>query len=214
VGFLDAGPQKVAYVPRATLDSLHGNDHATTLVVAADAHNATSPLQLILRMRAELERKGMPVANSQSLREIRRGVEDHLLMVVDFLGIMGWVMIAVGGMGLAATMSLAVLERTREIGVLRAIGARHRAIVAMIQAEGLVIAVLGWLVSIPLSIPMSTVLADAFGRVMFAAPARLLPDIRGVLGWLVMVVVVSIVACAWPARRATRIPTAAALSYE
>jgi putative ABC transport system permease protein len=213
-GFMDAGPQKVAYVPRTTLDAMHGNDHATALVVATDAHNATSALDFILRLRAELERKGMPVANSQALSEARRGVEDHLLMVVEFLGIMDWVMIAVGGMGLAATMSLAVLERTREIGVLRAIGARHRTILTMIQTEGLVIAVLGWLVSIPLSIPMSAVLADAFGRVMFVAPTPLLPDLRGVLAWLAMVVVVSIVACAWPTRRATHIPTAAALSYE
>ncbi len=214
VGFLDAGPQKVAYVSRATLDALHGDDRATTLVVAASARNAASPLELILRLRAEFERVSMPVANSQSLSEARRAVDDHLLMVVDFLGIMGWVMIAVGGMGLAATMSLAVLERTREIGVLRALGARHRTILTMIQIEGLVIAVLGWLVSIPLSIPMTTVLADAFGRVMFAAPARLVPDVRGVLVWLVMIIAVSVVACTWPARRATRIPTAAALSYE
>ena len=78
-------------------------------------------------------------------------------MVVEFLGVMGWVMIAVGGMGLGSTMSLAVLERTREIGVLRAIGARHRDIVTMLQVEGTVIALLGWLVSIPLSVPMSIV---------------------------------------------------------
>ena len=76
-------------------------------------------------------------------------------MVVEFLGAMGWVMIVVGGMGLASTMSLAVLERTREIGVMRAIGAPHRSILIMILMEGLVIAVLGWLASLPLSVPMS-----------------------------------------------------------
>ncbi len=214
VGVIDAGPQKMAYVPRATLEALHGDDRATTVVVAASAHSASASLDLILRLRAELEHAGMPVANSQALSEARRSAEDHLLMVVDFLGIMAWVMIAVGGMGLAATMSVAVLERTREIGVLRAIGARHRAIVAMIQAEGLVIAVLGWAVSIPLSIPMSIVLADAFGRIMFPTPVRLLPDAYGLLGWLAMVVVVSTLACAWPARRATRVAAAVALSYE
>ncbi|MDR3387428.1 MAG: ABC transporter permease [Rudaea sp.] len=214
IGFLDAGPQKVAYVPRATLDALHGDDRTTTLVVAAGAHDASSPLDLILRLRSELEHAGMSVANSQALGETRRAVEDHLLMVVDFLGVMGWVMIAVGAMGLAATMSLAVLERTREIGVLRAIGAPHHAILSMIQIEGLVIAVLAWIVSIPLSMPMSWVLADAFGRVMFPAPARLMPDAVGLVSWFVMVVVVSALACAWPARRAMHIPTAAALSYE
>ncbi|WP_165371509.1 ABC transporter permease [Pseudolysobacter antarcticus] len=214
VGVVDAGPQKIAYMPRAALDALHGGDLSSALVVASKAADAPSQLDLILRLRSELERIGMPVANSQLLSETRRGVEDHLLMVVDFLGLMAWVMIAVGAMGLASTMSLAVLERTREIGVLRAIGARHGAILRMIQIEGLVIALLGWLVSIPLSMPMSALLADAFGRVMFTTPIRWMPDARNVLVWLLMVVVVSLIACTWPSLRATRIPTAKALSYE
>jgi putative ABC transport system permease protein len=135
-------------------------------------------------------------------------------MVVQFLGMMGWVMIVVGGMGLASTMSIAVLERTREIGVLRAIGARHGAILRIVQAEGLVIALLAWAVSLPLSVPMSLALADAFGKVMFPVPVSAWPELQGALIWLALVVVVSIAACAWPARRATHVPIARALSYE
>jgi putative ABC transport system permease protein len=127
---------------------------------------------------------------------------------------MGWVMIAVGGMGLASTMSLAVLERTREIGVLRALGARHRSILLMIQIEGLVIAVCSWLVALPLSAPMSVALAKAFSRVMLEVPARWLPEQTGVAQWLAVAVVLSIVACAWPALRATRTTVARALAYE
>ena len=214
VGLVDTGPQSLVYMPRSVLDGLHGDNRAANLVVATNAGDPDAQLDVILRLRAALEDAGIPVASSQSLGEARSAIEDHLLMVVAFLGIMAWVMIAVGGMGLAATMSLAVLERTREIGVLRAIGARHRTIMTMIQVEGLVIAVLGWVVSIPLSIPMSWVLADAFGKVMFPTPARLIPDARSLLVWFAMVVVVSLVASALPARRAIRIPTAAALSYE
>jgi putative ABC transport system permease protein len=214
VGVVDAGPQKVAYVPLAVLDALRGDDRVSTLVVATTGHDDASKLGAVMRLRTELERVGMPVASSQLVSETRRAVEDHLLMVVDFLGVMGWVMIAVGGMGLASTMSLAVLERTREIGVMRAIGARHGSIVTMIQAEGIVIAVLGWLVSLPLSVPMSLALADAFGKVMFTVPTHVVPNAGGVLAWLLMTVVVSVVASAWPSRRATRIPTAAALNYE
>jgi len=156
----------------------------------------------------------MPVADSTLMSEMRRAVEDHLLMVVQFLGVMGWVMIAIGGMGLASTMSLAVLERTREIGVMRAIGARHGAILGMIQLEGLVIASLGALAALLLSVPVSVVLADAFGKVMFTVPLRLWPSTAGLLTWFGMVALVSVLACALPARRATRIPTARALSYE
>ena len=214
VGIVDSGPQPVAYATRENLTALRGNDGAQTLAVAMQSHSPAMQLDTIARLRAALDDAAMPVAGSQRLDENRRVIEDHLLMVVEFLGMMAWVMIAVGGMGLASTMSLAVLERTREIGVLRAIGARHRDIIGMLQAEGLVIALLSWLLSIPLSIPMSIALERAFGRIMFEVPTSLVPNAAGVLGWLLLIAVVAFVASTWPAWRATRVPTAAALAYE
>ena len=184
------------------------------LAVATQSANAATKLDVIMRLRAELECQNIRVAGGQLLSETRRAAEDHLLMVVEFLGVMAWVMIAVGGMGLASTMSLAVLERTREIGVMRAIGARHGAIMRMIQAEGVVIVVLAWLVSLPLSAPMSAALAVAFGKVMFTVPMQALPNAGAAFAWLLLVLVVSVLACAWPGLRAMRVPTAAALSYE
>jgi putative ABC transport system permease protein len=62
---------------------------------------------------------------------------------------------------------------------------------------------------------MSVILGRTFGRIMM--PVRittLVPEPSGVLAWLGVVVVVSLVACAWPAYRATRVTTAAALAYE
>ena len=206
--------RSLAYTPFTTLKDLHGHDRVNELVVAIRNTNSATKLDVIMRLRAELERQNMHVASSELLSETRRATEDHLLMVVQFLSVMAWVMIAVGGMGLASTMSLAVLERTREIGVLRAIGARHGAIMLIIQAEGIVIAALAWLVSLPLSAPMSVVLAIAFGKVMFPVPVQPLPNAGAALAWLVLVLVISLLACAWPGSRAMRIPTAATLSYE
>jgi len=213
VGIVDTGVLPFAYAPRATLETQQGDERAASLVVATNASDDAARLGVILRLREALASAEMPVASSQLLSETKRVVGDHLMMVVEFLGAMAWVMIAVGGMGLASTMSLAVLERTREIAVMRAIGARHATIMTMVEVEGLLIAVLGWLVSLPLSVPMSTVLADAFGRVMFSLPARHVPGAFGAASWLLLVLVVAALACAWPAWRATRIPTAMALSY-
>jgi putative ABC transport system permease protein len=214
IGIVDSGPQPMAYASRVALDSMYGDDSATSVVVAASMRGMASQLDLIQRLRSAFAAAGMPVSGSQMLSENRRVVEDHLLMVVDFLGAMAWVMMLVGGMGLASTMSLAVMERTREIGVLRAIGAGHRAIMTMIQIESLVIALLAWLLAMPLSLPMSVALSEAFGRVMFAVPTSYLPNLEGSLHWLIWVTGISLIASAWPAWRAMRIPTAAALSYE
>lgn len=99
VGVIDAGPQMLAYVPRATLDRRAGNTDASSLVVALAPASKAIQLDAVLRLRAEFTRAGMPVASSQLLAENHRVLDDHLLMVVDFLGAMGWLMLAVGGMG-------------------------------------------------------------------------------------------------------------------
>jgi putative ABC transport system permease protein len=212
VGVVEGSPQSLAYTSRAALNALQGDERASTLAVATRAHGDAAVLAVVLRLRAALAAAEIPVASSQLVSEAKRVYADHLQMVVEFLGAMGWVMIAVGGMGLASTMSLAVLERTREIGIMRALGARHAMIVAMIEAEGIVIALLGFVVSLPLSVPISAVLAEAFGRVMFSVPARYVPGAYGAASWLLLVVCIAALASLWPAWRATRISIAAALS--
>jgi putative ABC transport system permease protein len=214
VGVVDSGPDALAYTAQAAGAGWQGGAGATLLRVQARDRDAAGQRGLLLRLRTALVGQGAGVDAAHLQSEARQGVEDHLQMVVSFLGVMGWVMIVVGGIGLATTMSVAVLERQREIGVLRAIGARGRAILGMVQLEGLGLALLGWLLSLPLSVPVSVVLGQAFGRIMFAVPTALTPDPGGALRWLTLVTAVSVLACAWPAWQAMRMPVARALQYE
>jgi putative ABC transport system permease protein len=214
VGVVESGPMLAAYTSRAAVTAVRGGDRASTLVIKTGSRNAALQLDVIQRLRGALDAAGSGAGASMRVDESRRVFQDHLLMVVQFLGGMSWVMILVGGLGLASTMSLAVLERTREIGVLRAIGARHRDILLLIVVEGMVIALLAWLVALPLSVPISVVLGDAFGRTMFPVPRSFVPVAVGVGSWFALVTIVALVASLWPALRAARIPTRAALAYE
>jgi putative ABC transport system permease protein len=214
VGVVDSGPEALAFTSQSEPVAWRGGELASILLIQASDRSDAGQLELIHRLRASLENQGVAVGASHLLSDSRQGIEDHLQMVVSFLGMMGWVMIVVGGMGLASTMSVGVLERQREIGVLRAIGASGRAILGMVQLEGLVMALLGWLLSLPLSVPVSVLLGEAFGRVMFAIPTSLTPEPSGALRWLALVTAVSVLACAWPARQAMRMPVVKALQYE
>ena len=214
VGIVEGGPSPAAFAPRATVAAITSGGRVDRIVVASSLRGPASQLDLMQRLRTALTQGGYPVQTGQMMVEARKVTEDHLLMVAGFLGIMGQLMIVVGGLALASTMGMAVLERTREIGVLRAIGARHGVIMSMVQIEGLVIALLGWALAIPLSLPMSVALGRAFGRIMLPLAVTWIPDVAGVVQWLAIVVVVSVTACAWPAWRATRITTRAALAYE
>ena len=86
--------------------------------------------------------------------------------------------------------------------------------VALVQVEGLVIALASWLLAIPLSVPMSLVLGRVFGGIMLPVAVRPVPLPSALVLWLAVCVVVSVLASAWPARKALRVPTAAALAYE
>ena len=213
-GLVESGPMPGVYVSRAALGAALGDSRVRTVAIRAADKNDAENTEFVARVRSELERAGFEVESSALVQANRSAVEDHLLMVAGFLMVMAQLTIVVGGLGLASTMSISVLERTREIGVLRAIGARHGSILGMIQIEGLVISLLSWLLAIPLSLPMSVILGDAFGRVMFPVATTYVPNFGAVAIWFGVVVGVSIIACAWPAWRATRITTAAALAYE
>lgn len=215
VGAVTGLPQAAAFAPRDALGQATGSPLAGQLMVTGALPGPAEQSELIRRLREELGGAGFPVASGQLMAESRRVLEDHLLMVAGFLLVMSWAMIVVGGLGLASTMSLAVLERTREIGILRAIGAGHRRILAIVQVEALVVGLCSWLLAIPLSIPMSVILGKAFGRIML--PVRIVsvvPEPAGLALWLAVVIGVSLAASAWPGIRATRITTAEALAYE
>jgi len=202
-----------AFVTREAWAAVTGDTLLNRAVVALADTGITAQSETRRAIHTALADAGLQVG-SALVAENRASVEDHLLLVADFLSAMGWLMLVVGGLGLASVMSLAVLERTREIGVLRAIGARHGSIHLIVQIEGLVVALLSWVLAIPLSVPMAWILGDGFGRIFFKTPVALTPDPRGAAIWLSVVVVVSLIACAWPAFRATRISARAALSYE
>jgi putative ABC transport system permease protein len=208
------GPQPAAFVTRAALAGATGDDRVLTLLVRARDRNAASQYALMTRVRDALEANGLAVGSSELTRATRSAIEDHLLMVNGFLLALAQLTIIVGGLALGAAMSLAVQERTREVGVLRTIGATPCAIITMVQAEGLAIAIMSWLIAIPLSLPASTLLALAFGRIMLPVTPRLVPLGSAVGIWLAVAVVVSLAACAWPAWRATRIPIVTAIAYE
>ncbi|MEO7963331.1 MAG: ABC transporter permease, partial [Gemmatimonadaceae bacterium] len=180
VGVVETGVSPTAYATRSAIASLTGDTRVDRIVISSSLRDAPSQLDLMQRLRSGLADQGQTVQSGQLMTESRQVMEDHLVMVAGFLGVMGQLMIVVGGLALASTMGLAVLERTREIGVLRAIGAKHGAIMTMIQVEGLVIGLLGWALAIPLSLPMSVALGRAFGRIMIPLAITYLPAASGV----------------------------------
>jgi putative ABC transport system permease protein len=121
---------------------------------------------------------------------------------------------SVGGIGLMSTTSMNVVERRREIGVMRAIGASSLTIVGMFVVEGVLVGALSWLLAAPLSYPASRAFGDVIGQALFAMPLDFVYAAEGPLLWLLIVSVLSALASFWPALQATTISVREALAYE
>ncbi len=211
VGIVISSPTSpVAYANRDVVAASVGEAGTADGAVVATRVSDRDRKQLL---EAAFERGGLEVSSSQLVAEARAIMEDHLLMVASFLLVMSLVSMVVGGLGLATTMSLAVLERTREIGVLRAIGAPHRTIRRIVIVEGLVIGILSSAIAVPLSLPMSVVVGNAFGRIMFQAPIVFVTAPSGLAIWMAVMLVLSTLASLYPAWIATRLTTSEALAY-
>jgi putative ABC transport system permease protein len=120
----------------------------------------------------------------------------------------------VGGLGLMGAMLLSVKERTREIGVMRAVGGDSWEISKIFVSEGLMLGFLSWLIAALLSTPVSRVFAQAIGVAMFGLPLNENISLFGVVLWLLIVLMISALASAWPALQAARVSVRESLAYE
>ena len=121
---------------------------------------------------------------------------------------------AVGSLGLMGSMSINVLERSKEIGVMRAIGARSSAIVGIFVVEGVILGLLSAAIAIPLSYPGARLFSDTLGNALFYAPLDFRYSTPGLFAWLGVIVALSALASLWPAWRAAGLSVRETLAYE
>ena len=120
----------------------------------------------------------------------------------------------VGSIGLAGTMSMNVMERTREIGVMRAVGASDRVLMKMVLVEGMIIGMISYVLGALLAFPISKLMADGISLSLFDSPSNFGFTVTGFAIWLGVVVVLSFLASVIPARNAVRLTIREVLAYE
>ena len=107
-----------------------------------------------------------------------------------------------------------MLERTREFGVLRAIGAPNRGVAGVFILEGVAIGVMSWLFGSLLAIPIGQILGMAIGTAIMGVPLTFSYSILGLWLWLLIAVLLSALASFIPARNASRLTVREVLAYE
>jgi putative ABC transport system permease protein len=204
-----------SFVPFDVLSRQTGSRNAGwEVVVVAQAHDPEAQRCLVADLRVTYATHRFEVEDFASALDNREKVQSRFGVILWILLTIALLAAGVGGIGLMGTMSINVVERRREIGVMRATGATSVAVAAIFVVEGIVVGVLSWVLAVPLSYPGARLFSDAVGQALLRSPFEFAYSVRGVGLWLAVVIVISVLASLVPALRATRVSVREALAYE
>jgi len=202
-----------AYIPQIFIDQRYPTMR-TTICLALEKTDAASLQAVKSALDNNLEQEGIRAAGSRSKADFRYGRDQHLLMIYVFLVVISGIIAAVGGLGLATTMSLNVMERRREMGVLRAIGASPSVVMGIIVFEGVVIGVMSWILAALAAWPLSRVAGNFLTFLIFKSRLDSVFQFQGLWIWLAFSVLSAGAASILPARSAAKLTVREALAYE
>jgi putative ABC transport system permease protein len=207
----------LAYTDYEYLTGLAGqrNQAALYRIVIDQAEAERSEQEALAEaVETNLRQNGISVADISTGKSLVDRASGGFGILTGFLLFLASLIALVGSIGLAGTMSMNVLERTREIGVLRAIGATNGVLMRMVIVEGVLIGLISWLLASILSFPIGKLLSDAITLAVFGAPSQLGVTATGYLIWLAVVIALSILASVMPARSAASLTIREVLAYE
>ena len=209
-GFQDPDDQVI--VPVATVQKYFvGGDSVRTIGVSvapsADMTATNAEITALLRTRHELATatdSDFSVFDQTQLLDAASSISGTLTLL---LGGIASISLVVGGIGIMNIMLVSVRERTREIGIRKAVGARGRDILAQFLVEALTLSLLGGLIGIAVGLGVSAVIGRLAGWGFVFNPAT-------VVAAVLFSLAVGVVFGVWPARQAARLDPISALRYE
>ncbi len=157
---------------------------------------------------------GVNVGQKETNNSRRMLVSNIFGVLLSVLFVLAVLFVIVGAMSLTGMMSLSVLERTVEIGIIRAIGGAGHFVAQIVMVEGLFIGLLSWILGVLLALPLSRFLSNTIGNIILSTPLDYTFSWLGVLLWLVIALTISAIAAFIPARNASQLSVRETLSYE
>jgi putative ABC transport system permease protein len=208
-----------AHVPITALGrAQHKLNRADTIWIQTTNKDPASIRELAQTLRgvytdARVRLQAGSVFGKDTSVDIIDGVMVQFAVILTLLATMALLIGVVGSLALGGVLSLNVLERRREIGVLRAIGASSVVVGGQFVGEGLILGWLSWLIAWPLSLPAGQLMV---GGLSTALGSQLVYQYTptGPLVWLGIITILAIAASGLPARAASRISVRECLAYE
>jgi putative ABC transport system permease protein len=186
---------------------------ANQLRIITDRHDEPSRQAVADAVDETLTNAGIAVGSAASISRSEAASEAHLGPLVTIILAIAIAMAIVGGIGLASTMSANILDRTREFGVMHAIGALPKAVRRIVTAEGIFLALASLLVAILPTLALTAALGARLGNLFMYAPLPFRISILAIGVWVALVILGAVLATEAAAARASRVTVREALAY-
>jgi putative ABC transport system permease protein len=207
--------QLIAYANYSYLSNvLSQTGRTATYRIVAEDHSLDSQMQLSKVLDTYFTDNGYRVSKVEAGSSFTQSMTEYIAILTAFLIVMALLTALVGSIGMAGTLSMNVMERTREIGVLRAIGAYNTVVMRLVLVEGLLIGLISFVLGAALSFPITAVLADVISQAIFGTSASFAFTIQGFAIWFGVMLALSALASLIPARSASKMTIREVLSYE
>jgi putative ABC transport system permease protein len=183
------------------------------LRIVTTEHDSASRQGVLRALERAFAAQGIGVAGVVDADWRSLVLRAHVAIVQGALQTLGLVLGVVGALTLASAMSLSVVERTREFGVMQTLGATPARVIWIVVAEALFVGAVSWLAALVMAALLSALLGSLIGSVIFGAPLALVVAPAGVAAWLAVSLLGSAAASAFPAAAASRLTIRETLAY-
>ena len=143
--------------------------------------------------------------------EFKQEQRDQINQLLGFIFVLLALAVLIAALGIVNTLALSVIERTREIGLLRAVGMGRRQVRRMVRLESVVIAIFGTLLGLALGVALGAALVTALND---EGIDQLVIPFGQLAVYLVVGALIGVLAAVWPARRAARLDVLRAITTE
>ena len=202
----------MVFMPVTTLQTELGSPNAVnSFWITTASHNHGFIDRTTTRVEDALAAHGNQVATLVNYDAKQKNVAANA-QITSAITVLGLLIVAISMVGLINAITMSVLERTREIGMLRSVGARARDVRRIFATEGIVVAVAGWVLGVPLGYVLARGIVALAGHAVGLDIAFVFP-ITYVLIALIGTVILALLIMLAPLRRAVRFKPGEAIRY-